>query len=100
MNEQEEKKAEESISSTGDNPKGNESETGSLIEQANAAAERLELANAKKEELMRIEEEMKAKAMLGGKSPAGSMPQKPKELTPEEYANAYAEGKIQDNLFD
>lgn len=60
--------------------------TGSMIEQAQQAAERLEKANKERAELLRREEEMEARRRLGGQTDAGQAPVVKKELTPREYA--------------
>lgn len=53
----------------------------SLIEEAQQAAKRLEIVNAKTEELVKRQEAIEARRLLGGQSNAGE--QKP-ELSPEE----------------
>lgn len=52
------------------------------IEQANAAAERLEKANAKAEEIQ-------VKARLGGVTDAGVEPEVPKEISDTEYMKEF-----------
>ena len=71
-----------------------ETETTSVIQRAAEAAERLELANKKQEELMNRQEALMAQNLLGGKSAAGSVADKPKELTEEEYATAAIGGQL------
>lgn len=75
---------------------GNKRETTSLIEQANAAAKRLEEANKKKEELLKQEQEIEARRVLGGVTEGGKIEQK-KDETPAEYRarieREIAEGK-------
>lgn len=62
-------------------------EAAGLIDKANQAAERLEAANKKTEELIRRQEQLAAKQMLAGRSEAGqTQPQK----TPEEMAEQKA----------
>lgn len=53
----------------------------SMIEQAHKAADRLELANAKMSELLKKQEAMEARKILGGQSEAGN---KEPEMTKEE----------------
>ena len=65
-----------------------------LIDNANEAAERLERANAIKKELLEREEKLHALKMLGGQSEAGVVPPKPKEETPEEYAEKLMKGEV------
>lgn len=55
----------------------------SLMDQANQAAERLEIANRKREELLDRQEEMMARQRLGGTTSAGEG--QVKEETPKEY---------------
>jgi len=55
---------------------------------------RLENANKIKEELLSREEENLRRKAIGGKAEAGIIPEKPKELTPEEYANAFMKGEV------
>ncbi len=89
----EEKPKEEkpSTENTGD---GNKPESTSLIENASAAAERLEKANAKQEELLNRQEEIMAKQTLAGRA-EGGISEKPKEkLSDEDYATALLEGKV------
>ena len=56
-----------------------------LITQANAAAIRQEKANEVLKEQLDRQEQMQAKAIIGGTAEAGK-PSEPKEETPEEYA--------------
>lgn len=67
--------------------------TAGLIENALKAAERLEAANAKQEELIKRQEMLSARAMLGGKTEAGFSEEK-KEETPVEYKNRIMSGKL------
>ena len=53
---------------------------------------RQEEANAKTEELLNKQEALKED--VGGESEAGTKPEKPKELTPEEMAKAFSEGEL------
>lgn len=70
----------------------NQSATTSLIESANAAAERLEAALNKQAELLSRQEELAVRQSLGGKSSAGQEEVK-KELTPKEYKDLILQGK-------
>lgn len=67
--------------------------TSSLIEQALRAAERLEAANSKQEELLKKQELLQARSMLGGRSEAGIVVEK-KEETPAEYTKRIMSGKL------
>ena len=68
----------------GDNDKGNKPKTPKVIEDANSAAERMEAANEKREELIGREEELAANRHLAGESEAGQ-PSEKKEETDKEY---------------
>ena len=72
--------------------RGNKPEAKTLIDEANAAAERMENANERKAELIRQEEELAAKRALGGRSEAGQAPVK-EEISDEEYANRVMRGE-------
>lgn len=56
-----------------------------LIDNANSAAERLEKANQKQEELIKRQESLYTKEKLGGSSEIKETP-KPKEETDKEYS--------------
>lgn len=91
----EEKKAERAIEKKAaeDIGDGNKPKASSVIEQANEAADRLERANQKREELLKKEEALLAKRVLGGKS-EGKEEEKPKEETPQEYKDKVLRGEI------
>lgn len=93
MNEQkeQEQKQEDTTKNTED---GDKSESFSLIEATNAAAERVEKANAETREIQAKEEELYAKRLLGGKSEAGITAEK-KEVSNEDFANQFLDGKIE-----
>jgi len=87
--------AEKKENSTGvDTSIGNKSEGVSIIEQANTAAERLERAYRQQEEILKRQEEMYAKQILSGRANAGTVPEQPKELTPQEYAAKVLRGEV------
>ena len=65
----------------------------SLVEQANAAAERIEKANAEYKALMEKQEVMAANARLGGKSDAGTKNVK-QDIDPREYAKMVLTGRL------
>lgn len=71
----------------------NNEENKNLVKEAEETVKRLEEANKKKEELLDREEKLKVKDVLGGSSDAGSVPEKPKELTAEEYAEKIDKGE-------
>jgi len=64
------------------------------IDKANEAAERMERANKKKEELLLREEKLEVNRRLGGTSEAGATKLKKKELSPEEYADLVMKGEV------
>ena len=82
----------------GDKEKGDKPKTPQTIVEANAAAEKLEMANKKHEELLARQEDMIARKILGGGSEAGQAAEK-KEETPKEYRvrinKELAEGKTE-----
>ncbi len=94
MNEQKEevkekKEPEVTVSNFGEGDKPKES---TLIDDANSAAERLEKANERKTELLRQEEELTAKKVLGGRAEGGIAPVEKKE-TDEEYTAKVMRGE-------
>ena len=64
-----------------------------LIEQARITAERIEAGNKRMEELLAKQEAMLSRAMISGKSLAGSSQQKTEE-TPKEYRDRVMSGKL------
>jgi len=72
-----------------------------IIMDAHTAAERLENANKKQEELIKRQEELHARRVLGGTSEAGITPVKEADPydDPVTYANALMEGKVTKNPF-
>ena len=68
--------------------------TPTLIEDAHNAADRLEDANARMEELIKRQEFLATEEALGGKSEGGISEEKPKEETPEEYAKRIMRGEV------
>ena len=73
---------------------GNKPESIGLIDRAHEAAERLEQANKKQEELIRREEELAAKRTLGGRADYQGEPEKKVEETPQDYAKKVARGEV------
>lgn len=86
----EDKKPEESADNTGE---GDKPEADSKIERANAAAERMEKANAEKTKLLNREEDLIAQRRLGGEIDAGKPAAKAKE-TDEEYTERFKRGEV------
>ena len=62
------------------------SEIDGRIDRANAAAQRLEEANKKAEEIAVLNSEILARNVLGGKTEAGQQPLVAKEVDPKDYA--------------
>lgn len=79
-----EEKGKEKKPSTNNSGDGIQPETKTKIELANEAAERIENANKKTEELANRLEATKTEEILGGKSEAGT--QKPKKTDDEKWA--------------
>jgi len=95
MEEQKELNAEEEKpKSTGDNDEGSKSPTASLLDNANAAAERLEKANEEHSKIIAKQEELMARQRLGGTANAGTTGDEKKEESPAEYAKKVMEGKL------
>lgn len=78
----------------GDHGEGVQPQAGTIVDNANAAAERLEAANNKQEELLDRQENMFAKQLLAGSAEAGSKPQEKKKLTDIEVAEAVMRGEL------
>ncbi len=93
MDEEKETKEEES-KPTEDTGEGDKPATTPVIDNANEAAERLEAANKKQEELINKQEELDAKRRLGGGSEAGQQPVPEKKLTDIEYCEALQRGEV------
>ena len=85
MNEQTINEGTQKERAVGNSNDGNQPEAYSLIEQANAAAERMERANKEKAFLLAREEQLMARQTLVGKSLPNQQPEPPKKLTPKEY---------------
>ena len=93
--EEEEKPKEEEQENTDESVKDrNKREKVEVIERANKAAERMEKANEKHEELLEIQKDDAAVKALGGRAEAGTEPEKPKKLTDTEYAEALQRGEV------
>ena len=63
-----------------------------MIEAANEAAERLEKANLKNEELLAKQESLAVEKSLGGSAEAGAVA---KEETPEDYARKVMANEVE-----
>ena len=65
-----------------------------IIGRANAAAERLEEANRKTEELISRREKVVAKEILGGTTEGGLQTPKPEPISDKEFSEKVARGEI------
>ncbi len=72
---------------------GDKRSANSIVELADAAAERLAKENERYEANIRRQEEIMAKQVLGGRSEA-RQPEKPKELTDREFVQEFIKGNI------
>ena len=77
-----------------DTDRGDKPEVYKPIDDANLAAKRLEDATKAQREENDRTEEITAKRALGGVSEAGSVTDKPKRLTDQEYAEAMTKGEV------
>jgi len=93
-NKQQEVKKEEPTPTTRDANEGSEPQTANLIERANSAAERLEKANEKQEQLIKQARELQAYERLGGTTQGRPQETEPKEETPQEYAKRVMTGEL------
>jgi len=91
--------SEEEQTTTTDTGAGDKPEGTSLIEGANASAERIEKANAEQKALLDRQEELMARQRLGGNSNAGKKEEEPVEDTPEEYVKKVMNGEIGNEWF-
>lgn len=66
----------------------------SLVDQATKAAERLEEATRKYNEVVNRQEALAARMTLGGKSDAGQPPAEKKEETAKEYKERVMRGEV------
>ena len=77
-----------------DNNEGNQSKEVGLVDKANIAAERLEAANKKQEEILQRQEEFAAKQLLSGRTDAGDRPVKKEPLSDKEYSDKVMKGEV------
>ena len=82
----EEEKQEEGEQITEESGDGDKPERSDLIEKANEAAERLEVATKKQEAILNDQKEFAVKSALSGKAEAGIAPTPKPEETDKEYA--------------
>ena len=92
----EEKKTEGNIeNTTGTNSDAwDKSSANSIVERADAAAERLAKENERLEANIRRQEELMAKQALGGRSTI-EPPKKPAELTATEFKDKFLKGELE-----
>lgn len=84
MEDNNEETGEGETNTTKDSGRGSDDKVREIIEQTNAAAERLEKATL---EAAQVNAESRAREAMGGESEAGNTPEKPKEETPAEYSS-------------
>ena len=82
------------VSEPGVDNKKEETNTSPLIEKTNEASERLEKATTEMEKERKKIEKVSSDLMLQGKGLMGKPEQAKKELTDEEYADAYTKGEV------
>lgn len=68
---------------TGNIGTGSEPKATDVVDRAVAAAERLEKANTRTEELVKRQEAIAARVMLGGRTDAGAIQKTPEQITDE-----------------
>ena len=91
----EEKTTEQEKESSESDPSGRDkSGEDNPVIMANQAAERLERANQEKRELLKREEEMEARRILGGRSKGAEQVKQPEEEDPVEYSKRALAGNI------
>ena len=90
---EEEAKRKAEANSAGTKNQGNSETPKSMIEDANKAAERLETANAKQEELIKRQEDIEVRRKLGGNASAGQNNEQPEE-TDKAYAERVMNGEV------
>ena len=78
--------------------KSSEESSPSKLDEAKALAERLEKANQRHEELINREESLAAERIVSGQAEAGSIPEKPKEMSDEEYSKKALAGELNENV--
>ena len=91
MDEKEEKSEEVTTYNSND---GNTSEAPTLIDQANAAAERMEAANREKQRLIMAEEQLEAKKAFSGRALAGLTQSAPIAETDADYVKRFEAGEV------
>lgn len=65
-----------------------------LLEESKRLLEELRQTNEQTKELLEKRDKQLAEDLISGKSQAGSVPEAPKEETPQEYAKRVMSGKI------
>lgn len=89
-----EKKPEGKEKTIKDTDEGVQSETTTELDRADQIAERQKRENDRREELLVRDESLQARKQVGGVAEAGSVKEKPKRLTDEEYSDAYNKGEV------
>ena len=94
VNEKKETKEAETEDTIKDSDEGDKPKSRGLIDDANSAAERLEAANKKQEELITRQEEIAAKQLLAGKTEAGLAPVKEEPISDKEFSDKVMSGEV------
>ncbi len=77
----------------GDTEEGDKPKTPKVIVDANTAAERMEKANEKREELLAREEALAAERQIGGTAEGGMQPVKEEPISNVEYSKKVDRGE-------
>ena len=75
--------------SAGDTGEGDSPSASELVKQADAAAERMEKANAERKAIIEREEELVARKALGGKSEGPTQPAQKEPMSDKEYKDYF-----------
>lgn len=94
MSEQQNKTDDSQEAAGVDTQEGSNGENDSIVARADKAAERLEAANRKTEELLKRQEDLAARDKLGGRSGGAPQETKPKEMSPKEYSDQVLSGNV------
>ena len=89
MNEEKTDENDKTENSAGDTGEGDKPETSSIVERADAVAERLEKANEERKAIIAREEEIMARKALGGKSEGATQPKSNEPMSDKEYKDYF-----------
>jgi len=96
MDERKETTGTKQKSTDANNDAGSKSEANSLVDRADAAAERLAKENERMEKNLREQQEFEARNRLGGRSENAPAQKKTEELSDKEYAEKVLSGEIKE----